>query len=83
MEEILFNARIFAKFLLQNLKTLDFSLRPIQTKDVFEQDQVRNAILTKTARELRMNKSSHWYQRKRLLENNTIRLYNKSKHHFI
>ena len=82
LEEIIFNCRIFAKFLLGGEKGLDFSLKPIRARDVFENDQVKQAILTKTARELGMNKSTLWYQKKRLSERGSIRIYNKTKQYY-
>jgi hypothetical protein len=76
LEEILFNCRVFARFLLGERKTLEFALRPVQVREVFETDQVKNAILTKSFRELNMNKSTLWHQKKRLNERGSIRLYN-------
>jgi hypothetical protein len=61
---------------------LDFSLRPIEVKEIFESEQVKQTVLTKTARELGMNKSTLWYQKKMLRERGSIRLYNISKYHF-
>jgi CRISPR-associated protein Cas1 len=83
LEELLFNARIFAKYLLQDKKTLEFALKPIQVKPLFEQDRVKSLILTKTARELGMNKSTHWYQRKMLKENGTLSLYRKTRQYYV
>ena len=40
-------------------------------------------VSVKTARELGMNKSSHWYQRKMLKERGSLRLYNNTKHYFV
>jgi CRISPR-associated protein Cas1 len=78
LEEILFNCRILAKFMLGNNKTLSFSLKPLQVKPLFENDQVKHAILSKSFRELGMNKSTLWYQKKRLSERGSIRIYNKT-----
>ena len=82
LEEIILNCRFFAKHLLGQRK-LEFALKPVQVKRAFETDQIKEIILTKSARELGMNKSSLWYQRKKLEQSGTVRLYNKSKHHFI
>jgi hypothetical protein len=68
LEEIVFNCRILAKFMLGKEKTLCFSLKPIEVKPVFETDQVRQTILSKSFRELSMNKSTLWYQKRRLLK---------------
>ena len=83
LEEILFNCRIFAKFLLEEKRGLDLSLKPIRVRDVFENDQVKQAILTKTARQLGMNKSTLWYQKKRLEQTGSVYVYNRTKHHFV
>ena len=82
LEEIIFNARILASFMLGK-KSLSFGLKPIHVRPLFETEKLKQTILTKTARQLGMNKSSHWYQRKRLLEDNTVRLYNKSRQYFV
>jgi len=39
-------------------------------------------ILSKIASELGMNKSTIWYMKKRLERTGSIRLYDKTKHHF-
>jgi CRISPR-associated protein Cas1 len=82
LEEIISNCRILAKFMLGKDKMLSFNLKPIDVKPVFETDQVKQAILTKSYKELGMNKSTLWYQKKRLKERNSIRLFNISKYHF-
>ena len=82
LEEIIFNSRILAKFMLGKSKTLSFSLKPIQVRPIFETDQVKHAILLRSFRELGMNKSTLWYQKKRLEERGSIRIYNKSKRYF-
>ena len=82
LEEILFNSRILAKFILGESKNLRFALKPIRTKGNFENTRVKEIIISKTARELGMNKSSHWYQRKRLLERGSVKLYGKTKQYF-
>jgi hypothetical protein len=82
LQEIIMNCRVLAKFVLGESRTLSFNLKPIDFKPVFETDRVKGLILSKSARELGMNKSSLWYQKKRLSERGTIRLYNSSKWHF-
>jgi CRISP-associated protein Cas1 len=82
LQEIIMNCRVLAKFVLGESRALSFNLKPIDFKPVFETDRVKGLILSKSARELGMNKSSLWYQKKRLSERGTIRLYNSSKWHF-
>ena len=82
LEEVILNTRRFAGFLLGRSQSLEFSLKPVRIKEAFEKDAVKEMILTKSHRELGMNKSTLWYQRKRLKESGSIRLYLKTKHHF-
>jgi CRISP-associated protein Cas1 len=82
LEEIILNSRRFASFLLGKSQSLEFVLKPVVVKESFEKDAVKEIILTKSHRELGMNKSTLWYQRRRLRETGSIRLYNKTKQHF-
>jgi hypothetical protein len=79
LEEIILNARRFASFLLGRNQNLEFVLRPVVVKEAFEKDSVKDMILTKSHRELGMNKSTLWYQRKRLNETGSLRIYNKTR----
>jgi hypothetical protein len=82
-EEITLNARRFASFLLGRSKSLEVALRPVRVKGTFEKEAVKEMILTKKShRELGMNKSALWYQRRRLKEIGSVRLHNKTKQHF-
>ena len=83
LEEILLNIRIFAGFLVGKTENLFFALKPIQVKTIFERQRVKQNILTKSYKELGMNKSSLWYMKKRLEQTGSIRVYNKSKQHFV
>ncbi len=83
LEEILFNCRIFAKFMVGKSKTLSFSLGPIQVRPLFETDQVKGAILSKSFRELGMNKSTLWYQKRRLEQTGSLKLYNKTRQYYV
>jgi CRISPR-associated endonuclease Cas1 len=83
LEEILFNSRLFAKFLLGEKKTLEFALRPLRVRLLFENEEMKSKVLTKSYRELRMNKSTLWAQKKRLQETGSLRVYNKTKTHFV
>lgn len=82
LDEIIQNTRILARFLLGNSEGLSFDLRPVEVKDLFEKDQVKQTILKKSYRELGMNKSTLWYQKKRLEQTGSIRIYNKTKQYF-
>ena len=82
LEEIILNTRRLASFLLGRSQSFEFVLRPVAVKEAFEKDAVKEMILTKSHRELGMNKSTLWYQRKRLRETGSVRLYNKTRHYF-
>ena len=82
LEEIILNARILANFVLGK-KALSFSLKPIQVKSAFETEEVKNKISTKSYRELGINKSTLWYQKERLKERGSVRLYGKTKQYFV
>lgn len=57
-------------------------MKPVVVREIFEMQVVREKILTKSHQELKMNKSTLWYQRKRLKETGSVRLYNKTRPHF-
>jgi CRISP-associated protein Cas1 len=82
LEEIILNSRRFASFLVGRSQSLEFSLKPLVVKEAFEKDAVKEMILTKSHRELGMNKSTLWYQRKHLRETGSVRLYNKTRRYF-
>jgi len=83
LEEIILNARILANFLLGKKETLSFILRPIQVRALFETEGMKVKVLTKSYRELGMNKSTLFYQRQRLRETGSLRIYNTTKRHFV
>ena len=82
LEEIIFNARILTNFLLRR-KILSFSLKPISVKPLFENEEMKSKVLTRSYRDLGMNKSTLWYQRKLLKERGSLRLYNKTKQYYV
>lgn len=82
LEEIILNTRRFTRFLLGKSQSLEFALKPIRVTETFEKDAVKEMILTKSHRELGMNKSTLWYQRKRLKGTRLVRLYSKTKGYF-
>ena len=83
LEEIILNTRRFASFLLGRSQTLEFVLRPITVKETFEKDAVKEMIIAKSHKELGMNKSTLWYQRRRLMQTGSVRLYNKTRGYFV
>ena len=83
LEEIILNTRRLARFMLGENTSLKFALKPVVVKESFETQNVKHRILNQSYRDLGMNKSTHWYQRKRLEETGSVRIYNKTKHHFI
>jgi hypothetical protein len=83
LEEIILNCRIFAKFLLAGKETLSFNLKPIKVRALFETCEMKNEVLTKSYREPGMNKSTLWYQKQRLKETGSIRIYNKTREYFV
>lgn len=82
LEEIIMNTRKFASFLTGRSESLEFALKPVRVAKTFETQAVKEQILTKSHRELGMLKSTLWYQRKRLRETGSVRLYNKTKRYF-
>lgn len=82
LQEIILNCRVLARFMLGIQKTLSFALNPIQLREKFETQEVKQAILTKNYRELDMNKSTLWYQRERLKNTGSVKLYGKTKQYF-
>lgn len=82
LEEIILNARRFAGYLMGKGQSLEFSLKPVRVREAFEKDAVKEMIMTRSHRELGMNKSTLWHQRKRLRETGSVRLYNKTRQYF-
>jgi len=82
LEEIIINSRRLAKYLLKENTSLAFKLRPLEPrrKDTI---QAKGLIKSKSYRELGMNKSTLWYQKKRLEETGSIRIYNKTRQYFV
>ena len=82
LEELILNCRILAKYLLGQNQSLEFALRPIRTQTLSEPSRVKETILSKTASQIGMNKSTLWYMKKRLERTGSIRLYSKTKDRF-
>jgi hypothetical protein len=82
LQEIISNTRILANYFLGNSRKLEFGLKPIAVKELFETEKVKEAILTKSYRELGINKQTLSCMRQRLRDRGKIRLYNTTKWHF-
>lgn len=73
--------RNFANFLVGKNQSLNMGIPPISIKRDDSQD-LKEKVLTHTARELGMSKSTHFYIRKRLQEGKSVRIYRKTKQYF-
>lgn len=83
LEEIILNTYWLAKYMIDENQILAFVVKPIVIRKLFETQFVRNKILTKSYRELGLNKSTLCYQRRRLERTGTFRLYNKTRRFFV
>ena len=81
LQELILNCRILAKFILGESE-LSFKLKPVDVKKRFENDLLFQLVLEKTARQLGINKSTHWYQRKQLKEKGTLKLYRNTRQYY-
>lgn len=82
LEELILNCRILAKHILGEKERLEFVLRPVRTGTLSESASIKETILSESASQLGMNKSTLWYMKKRLERTGSIRLYSKTKTHF-
>ncbi len=82
IEEILNNVRALARYITNKNHDLKFNLIPIR---VYRNDtvKIKEMILTKSYRELGINTQTLWEMKKRLKQNGSIKLYNKSKQYFV
>lgn len=80
--EIVDNVRILSRYLMDKTRTLEFRLKSIDVKRL-DTIGIKQMILSKSYRELGMNESTLWCQKKRLERSGSIRIYNNTKHHFI
>jgi len=82
LENIMFeNIRELSRYITGNSKQLEFSIPDIAIKRN-DNSQVRNKIIStdpEKRKELKINKSTLWYQQKKIIEEGTIKLYNKIK----
>ena len=82
LENIMFeNIRELSKYITENSKSLKFSITYIEIKRN-NNFQVRDKIMSidsEERKELKINKSTIWYQQKKIKEGKTIKVYKKAK----
>ncbi|MHB8360222.1 MAG: CRISPR-associated endonuclease Cas1 [Thermoplasmataceae archaeon] len=82
LENIMFeNVRELSKYILDKTKSLAFTIPDIVISRN-DNTQVRNEILsidTEKRKELKINKSTLWYQQKKIKEGKPIKVYNKTR----
>jgi len=82
LENIMFeNIRELSRYITGNSKNLEFTIPDIKIKRN-DNSQVRDKIMSIDSakrKELKINKSTLWYQQKKIKEGKTLKLYNKTK----
>ena len=82
LENILFeNIREFSKYITGNSKSLEFTISDIEIKRN-DNSQVRDKIMSidpDKRKDLKINKSTLWYQQKKIKEGKSIKIYKKTK----
>ena len=74
------NIRGLSKYITGNSKSLEFSIPEIEIKRN-DNPQIRNRIMSinpEIRKELKINKSTLWYQQRKIKERKTIKFYNKT-----
>jgi len=81
LENIMFeNIRELSKYITGNSKSLEFTIPDIEIKRN-DNSQVRDKIISidpEKRKELKINKSTLWYQQKKIKEGKSIKIYNKT-----
>jgi len=75
------NIRELSRYVIGNSKSLEFTIPDIEIKRN-DNSQIRDKILSidpEKRKELKINKSTLWYQQKKIKEGKTIKIYNKTK----
>ena len=70
-----------SRYITGNSKNLEFTIPDIEIKRN-DNSQIRDKIMSinpEKRKELKINKSTLWYQQKKIKEEGTIKLYNKIK----
>jgi len=82
LENIMFeNIRELSKYITGNSKSLEFTIPYIEIKRN-DNSQVRDKIMSidpEEREELKINKSTLWYQQEKIKEGETLKVYNKTK----
>jgi Uncharacterized protein predicted to be involved in DNA repair len=82
LENIMFeNIRELSKYITGNSKNLEFTMPDIKIKRN-DNSQIGDKIMSidpEKRKELKINKSTLWYQQKKIKEGKTIKIYNKTK----
>ena len=80
LENIMFeNIRELSRYIIGNGKQLEFSIPDIKIKRN-DNSQIRDKIMSidlEKRKELKINKSTLWYQQKKIKEGKSIKVYNK------
>ena len=75
------NIRELNRYITRNSKSLEFSIPDIAIKRN-DNSEIRDKIMSidpEKRKELKINKSTLWYQQKKIKEAKTIKIYNKTK----
>jgi CRISPR-associated protein Cas1 len=85
LENIMFeNIREFSRYIMGNSKHLEFAIPDIEIKRN-DNSQIRDKIMSidpEKRKELKINKSTLWYQQKKIKEGKTIKVYRNTKTRF-
>ncbi len=82
LENIMFeNVRELSRYISGKTKTLDFKIPDIaiSRNDTIDMKNRIMLIDTQKRKDLKINKSTLWYQQKRIKEGKTIKMYNKTR----
>ena len=75
------NIRKLSRYVIGNSKNLEFAIPDIAIKRN-DNSEIRDKIMSidpEKRKELKINKSTLWYQQKKINEGKTIKIYNKTK----
>ena len=82
LENIMFeNIRELSRYIIGNSRNLEFTIPDIELKRN-DNSQIRDKIMSidpEKRKELKINKSTLWYQQKKIKEGKTIKIYSKTK----
>jgi len=74
------NIRELSRYIMENRKQLEFAIPEIEIKRN-DNSLVRDKIMSidpEKRKELKINKSTLWYQQKKIKEGKTIKIYNRT-----